>query len=65
MLPAPLLYWNNINMKAVTRLSSDMRGKILVSAGSKPYVSVKVDSGADTIKTLKSALMILTLGARS
>lgn len=60
-----LLYWNNINMKAVTRLSSDMRGKILVSAGSKPYVSVKVDSGADTIKTLKSALMILTLGARS
>ena len=52
-------------MKAVTRLSSDMRGKILVSAGSKPYVSVKVDSGEDTIKTLKSALMILTLGARS
>lgn len=59
-----LLYWDNINMKAVTRLSSDMRGKILVSAGSKPYVSVKVDSGADTVKTLKSALMILTLGAR-
>ena len=60
-----LLYWDNINMKAVTRLSADMRGKILVSAGSKPYVSVKVDSSADTIKTLKSALMILTLGARA
>ncbi len=60
-----LLYWNDINMRAVTRLSSDMRGKILVSAGSKPYVSVKVDNPANTIKTLKSALMILTLGTKS
>ena len=54
-----LLYWNNIDMRAVTRLNEAMRGKILVSAGSRPYVSVRVDNPNDTIKTLKHALMIL------
>ena len=59
-----LLYWNDINMKAVTRLSVDMKGKILVSAGSKPYVSVKVDKPSMTIPTLKKALLILSAGTR-
>lgn len=54
-----LLYWNNIDMRSVTRLNEAMRGKILVSAGSRPYVSVRVDNPNDTIKTLKHALMIL------
>ncbi|MCQ2488342.1 MAG: transcription-repair coupling factor [Clostridia bacterium] len=55
-----ILYWNNIDMNAVARLNETMRGKILVSGGSKPYVSVKVASPSETIKTLKHALMILT-----
>ncbi|MDO5448705.1 MAG: transcription-repair coupling factor, partial [Clostridia bacterium] len=54
-----LLYWNNIDMRAVTRLNEAMRGKILVSAGSRPYISVRVDTPSETIKTLKSALLIL------
>lgn len=59
-----LLYWNDINMRAVTRLSHDMKGQILVSAGSKPYVSVKVLKQSETIQTLKRALLILAAGMR-
>ena len=59
-----LLYWDDINMRAVTRLSSDMRGKILVSAGSRPYISVKIDNSLDIIPTLKNALLILSAGVR-
>lgn len=59
-----LLYWNDINMRAVTRLSKDMKGQILVSAGSKPYVSVKVPKQSETISTLKKALLILAAGMR-
>lgn len=54
-----LLYWNNIDMHSVTRLNEAMRGKILVSAGSRPYISVRVDTPSETIKTLKAALLIL------
>ncbi len=59
-----LLYWNDIDMRAVTRLSHDMKGRILVSAGSKPYVSVKVLKQSETISTLKKALLILAAGMR-
>jgi len=59
-----LLYWDDINMRAVTRLSSDMRGRIMVSAGSKPYVSVKTTGAEGTIPTLKKALLILSAGVR-
>ena len=54
-----LLYWNNIDMRAVARLNEAMSGRILVSAGSKPYITVKTDGKANIIKTLKTALLIL------
>ena len=60
-----ILYWNTIDMRGVTRLNEAMKGHILVSAGSKPYVSVKVDNPKDTIKTLKSALMILASASKN
>lgn len=59
-----ILYWNNINMRAVTRLSDNMRGRIMVSGGSKPYITVKVPSPDDTVPTLKAALLILAAATR-
>ncbi len=55
-----LLYSNEIDMKGVSRLSQLMRGRVLVSAGSKAYVSVKVPIGQRNVTVLKEALMILT-----
>ncbi|MEG1551668.1 MAG: TRCF domain-containing protein, partial [Oscillospiraceae bacterium] len=55
-----LLYSNEIDMKGISRLSQLMRGRVLVSAGSKPYVSVKVPIGGRNITVLKESLMILT-----
>ena len=55
-----LLYSNEIDMKCVSRLSQVMRGKVLVSAGSKAYISVKVPIGQRNISVLKESLMIMT-----
>lgn len=59
-----ILYWDAIDMRGVAHLNEAMKGHILVSAGSRPYVSVKVDNPKDTIKTLKSALLILATAGR-
>lgn len=55
-----LLYSNDINIKAVSRLSQLMKGQILVSAGAKPYISVKVPPTKDNISVLKDALIVLS-----
>ncbi|NLL63098.1 MAG: transcription-repair coupling factor [Ruminococcaceae bacterium] len=54
-----LFYWNDIDMKAVVSLNEAMKGQIRVSAGTKPYISVKVKKQSETIKILKDTLMIL------
>lgn len=55
-----LLYSNDIDMKGVSRISQIMRGRVLVSAGSKPYISVKVPPTQKSVDVLKESLMILT-----
>jgi len=55
-----LLYSNEIDMKGVSRLSQLMRGRVLVSAGSKPYISIKVPIAQQNVAVLKESLMILT-----
>lgn len=40
-----LLYSNAIDMQKVSRLAALLRGRILVSAGAKPYISVKRAQG--------------------
>ena len=59
-----LLYWNKIDMRGVARLNEVMKGRILVSGGSRPYVSVRVDDPKETIKTLKNSLVILAAADR-
>ncbi len=59
-----LLYWNNLNMKAVSRLAGDFPKRVMINAGSKPYVSFKVEDPGETLKDLKAALLILSAAAR-
>ena len=51
-------------MKAVARLNEVMKGRILVSGGSRPYVSVRVDDTKDTIKTLRNSLVVLAAAGK-
>ena len=55
-----LLYWNEINMRAVAKLSGEMPRCIMVNAGNKPYVAIKIPPDASLIPTLKQALMVLS-----
>ena len=53
-----LLYSNSIDMQKVSRLAALLRGRILVSAGAKPYISVKMAAGQSPVDTLQEALRI-------
>ncbi len=52
------LYTNEINIKACTGLStsSDFRGRIMVSAGSRPHISCRLKGGSGVLLTLKHLL---------
>ncbi len=55
-----LLYIEKIEMNKIAYLVREMRGRILVSSGPKPYITVKKASGQNTLDTLKQALDILS-----
>lgn len=54
-----LLYVNEIDMKKVAALNGAMKGRILVSAGSKPYIAVKKIGAMTSLDTLRDALNVL------
>lgn len=62
-----LLWWDDIDMKAVARASQEFRGRLMVSGGAKPYVTFKVEhtsvvaeqDAADTLKDLKTCLLLM------
>lgn len=67
-----LLWWDNIDRKAVARASQQFRGRLMVSGGVKPYVTFKVEhtsvvteqDSADTIKDLKTCLLLMAASKR-
>lgn len=54
-----LLYVEKIDMSKVAVLVRAMRGRILVSTGPKPYITVKKGMGQSPLDTLKEALDLL------
>ncbi len=54
-----LLYVEKVDMSKVAVLVKAMRGRILVSTGPKPYITVKKASGQTPLETLKEALDLL------
>ncbi len=51
-----LLYKNKIDMKQVGSLISAMRSRVMLNAGAKPYISVKILTGATPLDTLTEIL---------
>ncbi len=54
-----LLYVEKVEMNKIAYLVREMRGRILVSTGPKPYITVKKAIGQNTLEALKQALDIL------
>ena len=54
-----LLYVEEIDMQKVALLVKGMRGRILVSKGPKPYITVKKSSGQSPLDTLEEAFNLL------
>jgi len=51
-----LLYKTKIDMKQVGALISAMRSRVMLNAGAKPYISVKILAGATPLDTLTEIL---------
>lgn len=56
---AILLYVTNIDMKKVAALNAQMKGRILVSAGAKPYITVKKAPGLTSLDVVRESLNIM------
>ena len=54
-----LLYVEEIDMSKIALLVKGMRGRILVSRGPKPYITVKKASGQSPLDTLEEAFNLL------
>ena len=53
-----LIYQNQINKEAVSCLIGEMRGRVLLSAGAKPYLSIRMQQ--PVLAELKTVLGVLT-----
>ncbi len=54
-----MLFSDNIDFKAVSGLVAKLRRRVMVSAGQKPYISVKLAPGQSPVDTIREALNIL------
>ena len=53
-----LLYQKKIDKQEIARLIAKMNGRVLVSAGSKPYISIRLQGG-DVLQELKDVLLLM------
>ena len=51
-----LLYMRALDMQTASRISSALKGRALISAGAKPYLTVKIKTGQTPIDALREAL---------
>ena len=54
-----LLYSDNIDAAKIASLAKAMRGRILVSAAAKPYISVKIANGEKPLDTLRLVMKLM------
>ncbi len=55
-----LLYQRTLNMEVGSRMSSALKGRVMISAGGKPYFAVKIKPGLTALDTLREALQAAT-----
>ena len=53
-----LLYQQQMDMKVISKLVSAMKGRVMLSAGSRPYISVAL-SGKEPLDVLEDTLKIM------
>ena len=53
---AILLYPETMDMVRAGNLATKLRGRVMVSAGAKPYITVKIAAGETPLDTLRKAL---------
>lgn len=51
-----LLYQRKLDMEVGARMTAALRGRVLISAGAKPYFAVKLKKGLTALDTLREAL---------
>ncbi len=54
-----LLYMAELDMERVGKLVKGMNGRVLLSAGSRPYLSVKLRRGQSPLKALEEVLGVM------
>ena len=60
---AVLLFPEVIDMQRAGSLAVKLRGRVMVSAGAKPYITVKVPKGGNPVDTIREALDAMQDGA--
>ena len=55
-----LLFRESFDMERVSALIAAMHGRVMLSAGTKPYISVKIPSGEEPLKVLEEVLTVLS-----
>ena len=55
-----LLYQRTLNMEVGSRMSAALKGRVMISAGGKPYFAVKIKPGLTVLDTLREALEAAT-----
>ena len=58
-----LMYVGLVDMKKVVKLTSALHGRVMLSAGAKPYISVKIKPGATPIETISEVFRALEAGS--
>ena len=54
--PTLLLFVEHVDMKRISSMISTLRSRVMLSARSKPYISVREAKGASPLETLREAL---------
>ena len=54
-----LFYPETVDMQAASRLAAGLKGRVMLNAGAKPYLAVKVAKGEKPIDTMRLALFVM------
>ena len=61
-----LLYQRTLDLQLGAQLSTALKGRVMISAGSKPYLAVKPKAGLSSLETLREVLqMVETVGDKT
>ena len=54
-----LFYPETVDMQATSRLAAGLKGRVMLNAGAKPYLAVKVAKGEKPVDTMRLALTMM------